>query len=93
MNASRGVACTLPPVSSRYPVTGVNLHPFFAGLLPEGIRLKALKNSLKTSEDNLFAMLLALGEESIGDVYVESSHSGELDERFSPVALELADFN
>jgi serine/threonine-protein kinase HipA len=91
-DASRGVACTLSPLTARYPITGVNLHPFFAGLLPEGIRLKALKSSLKTSEDDLFTMLLALGEESIGDVCVEDSKGNVDQERFSPVTLESADF-
>lgn len=91
-SATRGIACTLPPISSHYPITGVNLHPFFAGLLPEGIRLKALKSSLKTSEDDLFTMLLALGEESIGDVYVECSESDIDEQKISPVTLETADF-
>ena len=53
---------------------GVNLPPFFAGLLPEGLRLKALVQNLKTSEDDLFSLLAASGERVIGDIYVCSQH-------------------
>lgn len=51
---------------------GVNLPPFFAGLLPEGMRLKALVSNLKTSSDDLFSLLVATGERCIGDVYIRS---------------------
>ncbi len=52
-----------------YQQAGVNLPPFFAGLLPEGLRLKTLVSELKTSEDDLFTLLAASGEHSVGDVY------------------------
>lgn len=90
-NHSLGVACTLSPSSAKHTVTGINVHPFFAGLLPEGLRLKALRRSLKTSEDDLFTMLIAVGEESIGDVCVVSDTSLQR-ERLKPVSLEQADF-
>jgi len=90
---SIGVACTLSPYSTKHTVTGVNVHPFFAGLLPEGLRLKALRNSLKTSEDDLFTMLIALGEESIGDVFVVPSDTSLPEERLTPISLEQADFH
>lgn len=48
---------------------GLNLPAFFAGLLPEGLRFNALVKELKTSEDDLFSLLAASGERSIGDVY------------------------
>lgn len=51
---------------------GLNLPPFFAGLLPEGLRLKALVKELKTSEDDMFTMLVAVGHKVIGDVYIGS---------------------
>jgi serine/threonine-protein kinase HipA len=51
---------------------GYNLPPFFAGLLPEGLRLKALVTELKTSEDDLFSMLAAIGDKVIGDIYIRS---------------------
>lgn len=90
---SIGVACTLLPYSAKHTVTGINVHPFFAGLLPEGLRLKALRNSLKTSEDDLFTMLIALGEASIGDVFVASSDTSLSQERLTPISLESADFH
>jgi serine/threonine-protein kinase HipA len=49
---------------------GVNLHPFLAGLLPEGTRLEALTRATKTSPDDLFSLLLAAGPETVGDVRV-----------------------
>ncbi|HAE38635.1 MAG TPA: hypothetical protein DCG57_08350, partial [Candidatus Riflebacteria bacterium] len=46
-----------------------NLHPFFAGLLPEGRRLNSLVRNLKTSPDDLFSLFAAAGNHVIGDVY------------------------
>lgn len=48
---------------------GLNLPPYFAGLLPEGLRLKALVRRLKTSEDDMFSLLANSGSSSIGDIY------------------------
>lgn len=45
-----------------------NVHPFFAGLLPEGFRLRALLKSVKTSEDDLFSLLAAAGGDCVGDI-------------------------
>ena len=46
------------------------IHPFFAGLLPEGVRLRALVRRVKTSEDDLLSLLVAAGADCIGDVAV-----------------------
>lgn len=62
------IAYTLPLVPHVHEVRGYNLHPFFAGLLPEGLRLKALRSILKTSEDDLFTLLIGSGGDVIGDV-------------------------
>lgn len=51
-----------------YEIQGENVPPFFAGLLPEGKRFKTMIKSLKTSEDDLFTLLAALGNNTIGDV-------------------------
>jgi serine/threonine-protein kinase HipA len=64
------VAFALPVRAEPYPIVGTNLHPFFAGLLPEGLRLRALIRSQKTSADDLFTLLLAAGTDTIGDVSV-----------------------
>ncbi len=53
-----------------YETSGDNLHPFFAGLLPEGLRLTALVSALKTSADDMFSLLAAVGVDCIGDVRV-----------------------
>lgn len=69
----RGIAYRLPETPSRVETLGTNLHPFFAGLLPEGLRLTALVRRVKTSEDDLLSLLIAAGADCIGDVSVVSS--------------------
>lgn len=64
------VAFALPLRSAPYETRGANLHPFFAGLLPEGIRLRALVRAVKTSEDDLLSLLIESGADCIGDVSV-----------------------
>lgn len=59
----------IPKQSQPLVHDGVNLPTFFAGLLPEGLRFKALVRQLKTSEDDLFSLLAATGERAVGDVY------------------------
>ena len=54
---------------ARISQTGYNLPPFYANLLPEGLRLKAIIKHLKTSEDDMFTLFAASGSNVIGDVY------------------------
>ena len=65
------VATTLPlspkPVTTHAPGA---LPPFFSGLLPEGRRLSALRTAVKTSADDEFTLLLAVGGDTVGDVQV-----------------------
>ncbi|MGK2877565.1 MAG: type II toxin-antitoxin system HipA family toxin [Solirubrobacterales bacterium] len=68
---------SLPPVASTLPltdepttVTRRAVPPFFAGLLPEGRRLAALRTAKKISADDEFSLLLEIGEDTIGDVQV-----------------------
>lgn len=68
----RGLSYTMPKQKDNYTYRGLNLPPFFAGLLPEGLRLKALVKAVKTSEDDMFTLLTAMGERTIGDVYIRS---------------------
>jgi serine/threonine-protein kinase HipA len=65
-----GIALRLPYAQCRFETTGVNLHPFFAGLLPEGLRLRAVVRLAKTSEDDLLSLLVAAGGDVVGDVAV-----------------------
>lgn len=67
-----------PPVATTLPLSRVPvlthaagaLPPFFSGLLPEGRRLLALRTALKTSADDEFSILLAVGGDAVGDVTV-----------------------
>lgn len=65
-----GIARHLPYAQRRFESRGVNLHPFFAGLLPEGVRMRALIQHVKTSEDDLLSLLIAAGEDTVGDISV-----------------------
>ena len=64
------VATTLPV--SDVPVTYLAgaVPPFFAGLLPEGRRLTALRNQVKTSSDDELSLLLVVGRDVVGDVQI-----------------------
>lgn len=62
----------IPKTDSKIILHGDNLPPFFAGLLPEGRRFNALVSKIKTSNDDLFSILAAVGVDCIGDVYVEN---------------------
>lgn len=58
--------------SHEYPVvtTGGAVPPFFAGLLPEGVRLGVVTMSTKTSADDHLTLLLAIGADTVGNVRV-----------------------
>jgi serine/threonine-protein kinase HipA len=64
------VATTLPVSSTPIVVPAGAAPPFFAGLLPEGRRLTALRRTVKTSADDDLSLLLAVGADVIGDVQV-----------------------
>ena len=65
-----GIALHLPYSKRSVETTGVNLHTFFANLLPEGLRLRALVARTKTSEDDLLTLLVAAGADCVGDISV-----------------------
>ncbi len=58
--------------SGKYPVvtTGGAVPPFFAGLLPEGVRLGVVTSSTKTSADDHLTLLLAIGADTVGNIRV-----------------------
>lgn len=68
--AGPAIGSRLPVRAAPYVVQGVNLPAWFAGLLPEGLRMRALVRGLKTSEDDLFTMLAAVGGDTVGAVAV-----------------------
>lgn len=54
------------------PYSGVNLPAYFANLLPEGLRLKALTKKIKTSTDDMFSLLVEAGADPVGDIHFEN---------------------
>jgi serine/threonine-protein kinase HipA len=64
------VATTLPRTAEPAITPAGAVPPFFAGLLPEGRRLAALRRAVKTSADDELSLLLAVGRDTIGDVEV-----------------------
>ncbi|MBK9001018.1 MAG: HipA domain-containing protein [Myxococcales bacterium] len=64
------IALHLPLQTVPHEVVGTNLHPFFAGLLPEGARYAALLRAVKTSSEDLLSLLAVAGADCVGDVAV-----------------------
>lgn len=64
------VAWSLPKTDVVVEASGESVPPFFAGLLPEGARLGAVVTATRTSVDDHFTLLLAVGSDAIGDVRV-----------------------
>jgi serine/threonine-protein kinase HipA len=62
------VAWSLPLRAEPFVAPAAAVPAFFAGLLPEGRRLTALRRNVGTSADDEFSMLLAVGGDTIGDV-------------------------
>jgi serine/threonine-protein kinase HipA len=73
------VASTLPARAEPY-VTGSGAVPaFFAGLLPEGARLRAVIAAVKTSPDDELSLLLAVASDAVGDVSIVAGGSPATD--------------
>lgn len=64
------VATTLPRSAVATTRAAGALPPFFSGLLPEGRRLGAIRRVVKSSADDELSLLLAVGDDTIGDVRV-----------------------
>lgn len=64
------VASTLPKTAEPVRASAGAVPPFFAGLLPEGVRLRVMTAATRTSEDDHLTLLLAVGADTIGDVQV-----------------------
>ena len=64
------VAWSLPTSVQAFIAPAAAVPAFFAGLLPEGRRLTALRRSVGTSADDEFSMLLAVGGDTVGEVQV-----------------------
>jgi serine/threonine-protein kinase HipA len=89
-----GVATSLPYATRSIETTGVNLPTYFAGLLPEGLRLKVLHQRVKTSEDDLFSLLVAAGSDTIGDLFpVLPGQTPQLDDGGAEIDLAEVSFH
>jgi serine/threonine-protein kinase HipA len=64
------LASTLPLRREPFVTAAGALPPYLSGLLPEGRRLSALRNAVKTSADDELSLLLAVGADAVGDVQV-----------------------
>lgn len=81
------VAFSLPKTCEAVTTPHGAVPAFFAGLLPEGHRLSVLQRAIKTSLDDEFSLLLAVGGDTPGDVRVmpEGAEATDLD-----AALEIS---
>lgn len=83
LNAATGtwdaVATTLPLSDQPVISPAGAVPPFFAGLLPEGRRLSALRRKIKASADDELSLLVAVGLDTVGDIQVVRAGS-ELNE-------------
>ncbi|HSF26045.1 MAG TPA: HipA domain-containing protein [Actinomycetes bacterium] len=68
--AAPALAWSLPKSAEPVRASAGSVPPFFAGLLPEGVRLRAVATGARTSEDDHLTLLLAVGADAIGDVRV-----------------------
>ena len=66
----RAAAVTLPLREEPYHSPGGMVPAFFAGLLPEGVRLQAVIEAVNTSPDDELSLLLAVGGDTVGAVTV-----------------------
>ena len=80
------VAWSLPTRTQAFIAPAAAVPAFFAGLLPEGRRLTALRRSVGTSADDEFSMLLAVGGDTIGDVQVVPAGDSPADT--APVVID-----
>lgn len=64
------IASTLPAAKAPVLSPAGAVPPFFAGLLPEGRRLTALRRAVKTSADDELTLVVAVGADAVGDVQV-----------------------
>lgn len=71
------VASTLPLTDEPLVTPGASVPAFFANLLPEGRRLTSLRQHVKTSADDDFSLLVAVGSDPVGDVQVVADLDAE----------------
>jgi serine/threonine-protein kinase HipA len=89
--AGPAVATTLPLDDREMTTPAGALPPFFAGLLPEGRRLTAVRTVTKTSADDELTLLLAVGADTIGHVRVVPAGDPPVEDSDGPTLASPAD--
>lgn len=89
--AAPPVAWTLPRRREPVVTPAGAVPPFFAGLLPEGARLRAVVSGTRTSADDHLTLLLAVGSDVIGDVRVTPAGTAPADPPVSLTEDAIAD--
>ncbi|ALE04415.1 hypothetical protein AL755_01635 (plasmid) [Arthrobacter sp. ERGS1:01] len=92
------IASTLPVLDVPVTLGHGTVPAYFAGLLPEGERLAKLRWAVKTTITDEFSLLLAAGQNPVGDVQIVPA--GETREQVPPLlrvaktmdAVRFADF-
>lgn len=87
------VAHTLPRDQPPLVIQGGAVPPFFAGLLPEGRRLSAVRRVAKTSADDDLTLLLMVGSDTVGDVTIFPEGADPTPARPAVTAADLADLS
>ena len=85
------VAFTLPKVATPVRTGAGSVPPFFAGLLPEGARLTAMTAATRTSADDQLTLLLAVGEDTVGDVQVRPTDVAPTSDGYVLAEKDIAD--
>lgn len=90
----KGLTFNIPWSDHSLDFAGASLPPYFVGLLPEGLRMRALVRKLKTSEDDYFSLLAAAGTDPIGSVHfaIDTSLSDGENQRNSRDDFSKLDF-
>jgi len=69
--SGRPVSLTMPLTVEGYKFS--SFPPFFEGLLPEGYQLEGLLKFGKVDRNDLFAQLMAVGDDLVGNVTVKEA--------------------
>lgn len=89
---SSPIAFSLPLTEAPIETYSGALPPFFTGLLPEGRRLTALRTHLKVSRDDELSLLLAVGQDTVGDVQILPHRQKLPQNPIGPVELDTSQF-
>lgn len=70
------VSVTIPTIRSAWDFE--EFPPFFEGLLPEGANLEVLLRTEKIDREDLYSILMAVGNDTVGAVTVKEAGDEEM---------------